>query len=178
MSLLLASLLNSAPLQSVCDDKEDDESMLIRRTPSSSTIISDIAARAEHAAECKGLMLQIRYLKAKLVREADLRADLAHQKGYLEQLVGGLELNQAATRRFVADIQRSRGLKSPPATPLTPKQRFKKSAQAVLAVVRMGQMAARWKETCQVKVVLRRAHLDARQRRANRLPDTGKWPAK
>lgn len=62
-----------------------------------SFVCSDAAAQLDeqrtwHAQECKGLMLQIRYLKAKFMRESDLRADLGHQKGYLQQLIGGLEL--------------------------------------------------------------------------------------
>jgi hypothetical protein len=41
------------------------------------------ALKLQHNKECKGLIVQIRYLKAKFTREAALRADLGFQKGYL-----------------------------------------------------------------------------------------------
>lgn len=39
--------------------------------------------RAKHKEECKGLIVQIRYLKAKFTRESTLRSDLCNQKRYL-----------------------------------------------------------------------------------------------
>lgn len=40
-----------------------------------------------HNKECKGLMLQIRYLKVKFTRESAFRADLGYQKQYLLKVV-------------------------------------------------------------------------------------------
>lgn len=42
-----------------------------------------LALSARHKAECKGLFVQIRYLKARCNRESEFRNDLAHQKYYL-----------------------------------------------------------------------------------------------
>ena len=41
------------------------------------------ALRARHKEECKGLIVQIRYLKAKFTRESTMRSDLCNQKHYL-----------------------------------------------------------------------------------------------
>lgn len=120
---------------------------------------------AKHASECKGLMLQIRYLKAKFMRESDLRADLTHQKSYLLQLIGGLELSEAATAQFIADVGVSRGTITPTRTP---SRTFKKVALAVKASVRMQLMTKRWRETCEVKATLREAHSANAKLRAER----------
>lgn len=47
--------------------------------------ISDMKLR--HNKECKGLMVQIRYLKAKFTRESSFRDDLTWQKNYLMTLL-------------------------------------------------------------------------------------------
>ena len=39
--------------------------------------------KLQHKEECKGLIIQIRYLKAKWTRENTLRSDLSNQKRYL-----------------------------------------------------------------------------------------------
>ncbi len=49
------------------------------------------AIKLQHNKECKGLIVQIRYLKAKFVRESTLRFDLVYQKQYLMVLLGHLE---------------------------------------------------------------------------------------
>ena len=41
------------------------------------------ALRDRHKLECKGLIVQIHYLKAKFTRENTLRMDLSYQKRYL-----------------------------------------------------------------------------------------------
>jgi hypothetical protein len=41
-----------------------------------------------HNKECKGLMVQIRYLKDKFYRESLLRQDVSYQKKYLIQVLG------------------------------------------------------------------------------------------
>ncbi len=48
-----------------------------------------------HKKECKGLFVQIRYLKAKFTREAALRADLGYQKQYLLIVLSQLETRSA-----------------------------------------------------------------------------------
>lgn len=47
--------------------------------------------RLQQNRECKGLMVQIRYLKAKFTRESNLRYALVYQKNYLLVLLTRLE---------------------------------------------------------------------------------------
>jgi len=47
--------------------------------------------KLQHNKECKGLMVQIRYLKAKFTREACFRGDLTYQKRYLLVLLSQFE---------------------------------------------------------------------------------------
>ena len=49
------------------------------------------AIKLRHKEECKGLIVQIRYLKAKFTRENDLRTHLSHQKEYLLVLLSRYE---------------------------------------------------------------------------------------
>jgi hypothetical protein len=49
------------------------------------------AIKVQHKKECKGLIVQIRYLKAKFTRESSLRCDLGYQKQYLLVLLSRLE---------------------------------------------------------------------------------------
>ena len=50
-----------------------------------------VVLRQQHNQECKGLMVQIRYLKAKFSRESTFRCDLSYQKQYLLVLMARLE---------------------------------------------------------------------------------------
>ena len=47
--------------------------------------------RLMHKEECKGLIVQIRYLKAKWTRESTMRSDLCNQKRYLLVLLARSE---------------------------------------------------------------------------------------
>ena len=49
------------------------------------------AIKLQHNKECKGLIVQIRYLKAKFTRESCLRSDLGYQKQYLLVLLTKFE---------------------------------------------------------------------------------------
>ena len=49
-----------------------------------------MALKQQHNRECKGLMVQIKYLKAKYTRESAFRCDLAYQKQYLLVLMARL----------------------------------------------------------------------------------------
>jgi chromosome segregation ATPase len=49
------------------------------------------AIKVQHNKECKGLIVQIRYLKAKFTRESTLRYDLGYQKQYLLVLLTKFE---------------------------------------------------------------------------------------
>lgn len=59
------------------------------------------AMKLQHNKECKGLMLQIRYLKAKFVREACFRDGLVYQKKYLLELLGKYEKRYVPSSLFV-----------------------------------------------------------------------------
>jgi hypothetical protein len=50
-----------------------------------------VSLRTQHKKECKGLVVQIRYLKAKFGRESLLRCDLGYQKQYLLVLLAQFE---------------------------------------------------------------------------------------
>ena len=50
-----------------------------------------VEMKKQHNLECKGLMVQIRYLKAKFTRESAFRCDLGYQKQYLLVLMARLE---------------------------------------------------------------------------------------
>lgn len=47
--------------------------------------------KLQHKEECKGLIIQIRYLKAKWTRESTMRSDLCNQKRYLLVLLARCE---------------------------------------------------------------------------------------
>lgn len=132
------------------------------------------ALREKHVAECQGLLLQIRYLKTKFMRESDLRSDLVLQKQYLLQVVGGLDMNEQETVRFLSDLERSRrgqsadeaGERAAAARHASdPRKRLRKVFFAVLAVSKARCMARRWSETVKVKTSLQEAHREARMRR-------------
>jgi hypothetical protein len=57
------------------------------------------AVKVQHNRECKGLIVQIRYLKAKFTRESTLRCDLGYQKQYLLTLLTKFE-KRSAVRWF------------------------------------------------------------------------------
>jgi chromosome segregation ATPase len=114
----------------------------------------------KHQADCRGLLLQIRYEKARYMRESDLRQDLVHQKQYLLGIVGGLRMSEKATAKFVADLRLSRQHNSN--SPSTPLQKFRAASYAVMAVCRARRMADNWRCTVEIKRALRRAHAEAK----------------
>ncbi|KAG1860628.1 hypothetical protein DFJ58DRAFT_715534 [Suillus subalutaceus] len=62
-----------------------------------------VELKRQHKEECKGLVVQIRYLKAKFTRESTLRDDLVYQKHYLLVLLSNFE---ASEKRILACISR------------------------------------------------------------------------
>lgn len=132
------------------------------------------ALKNKHEAECKGLLLHARYLKTKYMRESDLRADLAFQKKYLLQILGGLDMSERETVRFLSDLERSRGYGNGKgsaarrSSPSPAQAKWKKVGKAVLVVTRMRLMAERWRETRKVKEALLGAHEAAKLARAEK----------
>lgn len=70
------------------DDRHRDESHLS-------------ALKVQHKKECKGLIVQIRYLKAKFTRESSLRCDLTYQKQYLLVLLTKFEKRYIVVVEFL-----------------------------------------------------------------------------
>ena len=70
-------------------DLGEDIKLARRLAANNGTTSTMMAAGGEAIAreDAKGLLVMIKYLKAKFVRESYLRADLAHQKLYLTMLV-------------------------------------------------------------------------------------------
>ena len=58
---------------------------------SSNDTVELTALKLQHKNECKGLIVQIKYLKAKWTRESTLRSDLGYQKQYLLVLLARCE---------------------------------------------------------------------------------------
>lgn len=50
-----------------------------------------VALKNQHKQECKGLIVQIKYLKARYTRESTMRSDLGFQKHYLLLLLSKFE---------------------------------------------------------------------------------------
>ncbi|PWN21256.1 hypothetical protein BCV69DRAFT_164544 [Microstroma glucosiphilum] len=169
---------------SVLKERLDQARRMIRQVELSQTAegaqADTQALREKHERECKGLLLHARYLKTKFMRESDLRADLAFQKKYLLQILGGLDMSERETVRFLSDLERSRGRVSagnrtvgggggsaPRRSPAT-QAKWKKVSTAVLAVARMKLMAERWQETRKVKEALLGAHEAVKLARAEK----------
>jgi len=56
------------------------------------------AIKLQHNKECKGLIEQIRYLKAKFTRESSLRFALGYQKQYLAVLLSKFQKRSVFTQ--------------------------------------------------------------------------------
>ena len=88
-----------------------------------------------HKNECKGLIVQIRYLKAKFTREALLRSDLGFQKRYLLALLARCERTENKILAVIATIG------YPPAEPPAPPPPKKRSLKSVvISVLFLGRV--------------------------------------
>ncbi|KIY44938.1 hypothetical protein FISHEDRAFT_67199 [Fistulina hepatica ATCC 64428] len=91
------------------------------------------AIKLQHSKECKGLIIQIRYLKAKFTRESSLRFDLAYQKQYLLVLLSKFERSE---RTIVAAIARI-GFSTPDLQPRRKPKKFKSIVCSLLFLSRL-----------------------------------------
>ncbi|SAM83788.1 uncharacterized protein UBRO_20788 [Ustilago bromivora] len=128
-----------------------------------------IAARKMHQAECKGLILQIKYLKLKLNREMDLRADLTHQKQYISLLLQGLARSDAELGRLIFDLDLQHHARDTRRRQSDAKRKWKKVLNAATAVARMQLLAKKAEEVVDIKQSLQKAHKEVKSRR-NVLP--------
>ncbi|PPQ63099.1 hypothetical protein CVT24_005810 [Panaeolus cyanescens] len=118
--------------------------------------------KLQHNKECKGLMVQIRYLKAKFVRESLFRNGLAYQKHYLLVLLGQFEKSE---RTIFASIARIGFPVAPPA--IRPKPRKLKSvALMVIFLSRTKRARENWKEETAAKQAIADALQEVRKKRA------------
>lgn len=127
-----------------------------------------VAARKMHEAECKGLMLQIKYLKLKLNREMDLRADLAHQKQYISLLLQGFTRSDKELARLILDLNLEHPTRDASRRRRCSdevKRKWSKALNATLAVARMRMLASKAKQVKEIKLNLHKAHEEVQSRR-------------
>ncbi|KAF5351346.1 hypothetical protein D9758_008042 [Tetrapyrgos nigripes] len=120
------------------------------------------ALKLQHNKECKGLFVQIRYLKAKFTRESTLRFDMVYQKRYLLELLGQLEKSERAILASIANI----GFPAQPSPPKKPRNKLKTAAMSIIFISRMRRVSEEWRKQCASKQAIAAALSDARQRRA------------
>ncbi len=124
-----------------------------------------LAARKMHEAECKGLILQIKYLKMKLNREMDMRADLTHQKEYIGLLLKGLTQSDAALGRLIFDLNLQHHGRDARRRTDQIQQRWAKALNAASAVARMKLLAKKAQQVTEIKQSLQKAHEEVKSRR-------------
>ncbi|THH27181.1 hypothetical protein EUX98_g7008 [Antrodiella citrinella] len=124
--------------------------------------------RLQHKNECKGLIVQIRYLKAKFTRESTLRSDLGFQKRYLLALLARCERTETRILAIIATI-------GYPATEPVPSRRktrtLKSVVMSVLFVGRARRASEAWREQCSSKDAIAAALQDVRRRRVAITPN-------
>ncbi|KAF8645080.1 hypothetical protein AX16_008138 [Volvariella volvacea WC 439] len=122
------------------------------------------ALKVQHNRECKGLIVQIKYLKAKFTRESAFRADLAYQKEYLLVLLSHYEKSE---RTIFAAIARIGYPALPPASPPPKKTRKLKSvAWMMIFMSRARRASEEWRTHTASKQAISAALQEVRQRRA------------
>ncbi|KAJ7224111.1 hypothetical protein GGX14DRAFT_548737 [Mycena pura] len=117
--------------------------------------------KLQHNRECKGLMVQIQYLKAKFTRESSLRSDLCYQKDYLLILMSKFERSE---RNVVAAIAR---IGFPvPAPPPKKRKSLRTVALTVIFLSRAKRASDQWREQSASKQVVIAALEEVRRQRA------------
>ncbi|KAI9451888.1 hypothetical protein F5148DRAFT_1378754 [Russula earlei] len=120
------------------------------------------ALRNQHRLECKGLVVQIHYLKAKFTRENTLRMDLSYQKRYLLILLSRRERCEEHILAMIAKIT------SPIPGPSSHKPRRKTLrvvARGVVFIQRIKHASETWRAQCAPKPAIKAALEDVRRRR-------------
>ncbi|KAI0675751.1 hypothetical protein C8Q78DRAFT_964116 [Trametes maxima] len=124
-----------------------------------------LALKQQHNKECKGLMVQIRYLKAKFTRESTFRLDLGYQKQYLLVIMSRLERKEEKILAAIARI-------GYPALPsdLSPSSKRCKTLKSVVHIIvfvnRSRRASEQWKQHKAAKPAIEAALLEVRKRRA------------
>ncbi|OBZ74037.1 hypothetical protein A0H81_06283 [Grifola frondosa] len=122
------------------------------------------AIKTQHNKECKGLIVQIRYLKAKFTRESALRSDLGYQKCYLIAIIARLQRNEDAVFASIARI----GFPDAERPATNPRQRrtFKSVICSVVFINRVRHASALWREQSSSKQAIAVALQEVRRIRA------------
>ncbi|KAJ7647253.1 hypothetical protein FB45DRAFT_987061 [Roridomyces roridus] len=119
------------------------------------------ALKLQHNKECKGLIVQIRYLKAKFTRESSFRNDLCYQKDYLLVLLSQFEKSE---RNIIASIARI-GFPAPSAPPSRKPNKLKAAALTVIFLSRAKRASDSWREQSASKQAVVAALEEVRRRR-------------
>ncbi|PBK99751.1 hypothetical protein ARMGADRAFT_516895 [Armillaria gallica] len=120
------------------------------------------AIKLQHNKECKGLIVQIRYLKAKYTRESNMRLDLVYQKQYLMVLLGRMENSEKTIFAAISQI----GFPVEPPPPAAKHRKLKSIAQMFVFLSRVRRASAEWQKNCESKEAVAAALQDVRRRRA------------
>ncbi|KAF9073179.1 hypothetical protein BDP27DRAFT_1319010 [Rhodocollybia butyracea] len=118
------------------------------------------ALRIQHNKESKGLIVQIRYLKAKFTRESMLRFDLAYQKHYLLVLLNKFEKSEQTISAAIARI----GFPIVP-PPHSKRRKFKNIVRSIIFVTRVKRASEEWRKQSAPKKAVEAALDDVHQRR-------------
>ncbi|KIK90884.1 hypothetical protein PAXRUDRAFT_831297 [Paxillus rubicundulus Ve08.2h10] len=118
--------------------------------------------KVQHKHECKGLIVQIRYLKAKFTRESTLRDDLSYQKQYLLILLSGFEASENRILACIAQI----GFPKPPPVAVLKKRRSLKGVTLCIIFIRRAKCSSdAWRKACGNKQAIVEALEEVRRRR-------------
>lgn len=120
------------------------------------------SVKIQHKNECKGLVVQIRYLKAKFTRESTLRCDLGYQKRYLLALLGRSERTE---QKILAAIARIGFLTIDPPKHQVPKRTFKTVVLSVIFIRRAERASEAWRQQTASKEAIAAALQEVRRRR-------------
>ncbi|CDO73312.1 hypothetical protein BN946_scf185008.g74 [Trametes cinnabarina] len=124
-----------------------------------------VALKQQHNKECKGLMVQIRYLKAKFTREWTFRCDLGYQKQYLLVLMARLERNEEKILAAIARIGYPQIL-SNPSPPKAKCRKFKSLVDSIIFIHRSRRASEHWRQHRSAKPAIEAALQEVRKQRA------------
>ncbi|THH07320.1 hypothetical protein EW145_g3460 [Phellinidium pouzarii] len=116
--------------------------------------------KIKHKNECKGLFVQIRYLKAKFTRESYLRDDLGYQKHYLLLLLSRFEKSE---KRILATIAQTQA--GCPANSVLRSKLLKTTVLAIIFVLRTKRASNLWREQRSAKAAVAEALENVRENR-------------
>ncbi|GLB41649.1 putative pericentrin-AKAP-450 domain of centrosomal targeting protein [Lyophyllum shimeji] len=120
------------------------------------------AMKVQHKQECKGLIFQIQYLKAKFTRESSFRSDLAYQKQHLLVLLTQFEKSEQTIIAAIARI----GFAASEPPPIRKRRGLKSIALAVVFLSRSRRASDRWRQHTAGKQAVANALQEVRRRRA------------